>query len=315
MQSIHVPRPRTLLLLVVLLSPAACGEAPSSTSTLEPQGPPVVQAVNYPLAYFAGRLAPGVDIRFEAPAGHDPAFWNPSGEAIRAFQQAALILDNGAGYAKWMQTATLPTGRIVDTSAGFRDALIDTGGGVTHSHGPDGGHTHGDTAFTTWLDFGQAQQQARAILEALHMRGIVPDPARGETKEARRGHELFADLHRLDEEMKALGVAGGKRPLFASHPVYQYAARAYGLNIKSEHFEPGVVPTEEELEILASLRKVFPAEIMLWEAEPGAETRAKLEGLGIRCVVFDPCGRRPASGDFLSVMRENVARLREALGP
>jgi len=51
---------------------------------------------------------------------------------------------------------------------------------------------------------------------------------------------------------------------------------------------------------------------MLWEAEPLAETAAQLEALGVRVVVFDPCGNRPDEGDWLSVMRSNIQALTDA---
>jgi zinc transport system substrate-binding protein len=47
----------------------------------------------------------------------------------------------------------------------------------------------------------------------------------------------------------------------------------------------------------------------LWEAEPSAENRERLEQLGVKSAVFDPCGNRPAAGDFLAVMSDNVANM------
>jgi zinc transport system substrate-binding protein len=49
---------------------------------------------------------------------------------------------------------------------------------------------------------------------------------------------------------------------------------------------------------------------MIWEGEPLPESVAKLKEMGIESIVFDPCGNRPDEGDFLSVMKNNVANLR-----
>ena len=38
----------------------------------------------------------------------------------------------------------------------------------------------------------------------------------------------------------------------------------------------------------------------------------KLQALGVRSLVFDPCGNTPEQGDFLSVMQQNAARLEQA---
>jgi len=296
-----------VLLLGALV--AGCGNDADKAKKHTRTGPPVVQCVNYPLFFFAGQLAgDAVEVRFDAPAGEDPAFWKPTDDQITAFQSADLIVRNGAAYAKWMKTVSLPASRMVDTSAAFAVELITTTGGVTHAHGPGGAHDHGDLAFTTWLDFGQAAAQADAIGAALGKRDLVPHERVRESAALLRAHLLA-----LHESMKSVGTRWGKRPLLASHSVYQYLARAYGLSIKSEHFEPGEVPSEEALAILGSMLKNYKATWMLWEAAPLPETVRKLEALGVRSVVFDPCANKPASGDFFSVMQANVARLQKAL--
>ena len=107
--------------------------------------------MNYPLQYFAERIGgEHVEVSFPAPPDGDPAYWNPDPDSVAAYQQADLILLNGASYAKWVAIVTLPTSKLVDTSKGFRDRYIIIEGAVVHSHGPEGEHSHGETAFTTW---------------------------------------------------------------------------------------------------------------------------------------------------------------------
>jgi zinc transport system substrate-binding protein len=306
-----VNRTTATALLLLLLLPLACGcgdQDPDSTQA-DPGQLPVVQCVNYPLAWIAERLAgSAAEVRFEAPADGDPAFWKPTEAQIGAFQKATLILRNGAGYAKWMRVASLPASRVVDTSASFRGSLIDTTGGVSHTHGPGGAHDHGDIAFTTWLDFKQAAAQAKAVSAALRARGITADALA-----SLRIVPLHKELLALDAAMQALGARWGKQPLLGSHPVYQYLARRYGLRMQSVHFEPDAVPTDEQFAQLASLLATHKATWMLWESSPLPATVARLESMGVRCVVFDPCGNRPPTGDFLSVMRANIERLEKAL--
>jgi zinc transport system substrate-binding protein len=45
---------------------------------------------------------------------------------------------------------------------------------------------------------------------------------------------------------------------------------------------------------------------MLWESDPSDENVQRLEELGLQSTVFDPCGNRPATGNFLGVMTRNV---------
>jgi len=149
----------TLLLLVGCAGPVAVDEA--QVAPPRDGEPLTVYVVNYPLQYFAERIGgDGVHVEFPAPVDEDPAFWSPDAETIAAYQQAWRILLNGAGYARWAQRATLPQSKLVDTSAGFRDRYIRVDDGVTHAHGPGGEHTHGEVAFTTWLDPTLAIEQA-----------------------------------------------------------------------------------------------------------------------------------------------------------
>jgi zinc transport system substrate-binding protein len=53
---------------------------------------------------------------------------------------------------------------------------------------------------------------------------------------------------------------------------------------------------------------------MIWEGEPLQKSVAKLKEMGIESVVFDPCGNRPDSGDFISVMKANVGNLKRVFG-
>jgi len=205
----------------------------------EPGGRLSVYVVNYPLQYFAERIGGDqVMVEFPAPAGEDPAFWRPSAEMISAYQKADSILLNGAAYAKWTTTATLPRSRVVDTSREFSTRLI-AAGGVTHSHGATGTHAHGNFAFTTWLDFTQAAAQAKAVTDAFSRKR--PE---GQASFERRFRELDRELAALDSRLLAIARAAPDRPLLASHPVYQYLARRYHLNLKSVHWEPDRVPPE-----------------------------------------------------------------------
>ena len=127
-----------------------------------------IYVVNYPLIYFAERIADGhAKVVFPAPADQDPAFWAPGPDTIGAFQKADLILLNGAGYAKWVEKASLPRSKILDTSAEFKNEYIKITGATTHSHGSGGEHAHEGVAFTTWIDFDLATKQAGAIGNAL----------------------------------------------------------------------------------------------------------------------------------------------------
>ncbi|MAS92776.1 MAG: adhesion lipoprotein [Verrucomicrobiales bacterium] len=298
----------TAILAALLIS---CSEKEAPESASNQDGPPKVQATNYPLAYFANRIAGDfIDLEFLAEGKGDPAFWNPTDDDILAFQSADLILMNGASYEKWKETVTLPNSTVVDTTQAFSGEFLESEHGVTHSHGPgEEAHSHGGTAFTTWMDFQQALWQAEEVHAALVQ--LLPEK---ETELAENFDSLATDLESLHSTFKQLGKDLAEKPFMASHPVYQYFARRYDINIDSVLWEPETVPDEEAMKELQGKLANHPAKWMIWEGEPATESVDKLKALGISSLVVDPCGNAPESGDWLSIMNGNAENLKKAVG-
>lgn len=265
-----------------------------------------VYTSNYPLTYFAERIGGNhINVIFPAPSDVDPAFWTPDAETIKKYQQADLIIFNGAGYEKWAQKVSLPMLRSIDTSRAFKDNLIDVESTVTHSHGPGGDHSHGGTAFTTWLDFSQAAQQAEAIYRALARK--IPTQ---KTEFSKNFDELQRELLELDRQMTTLSAKKPGIPLTGSHPIYQYMSRRYNLNMKTVMWEPDTTPSKAEWRHLQELIKDHPASWMIWETKPLPATAENLQEMNIHEKVFSPCFSRPQQGDFISHMRENIENSR-----
>jgi len=298
-----------LKMFACVLVVAACTQSEPSAENIEAgKGLPRVYTVNYPLAYFAERIAGGsVEVVFPVPPGVDPATWSPDAETIADYQQADLVLLNGAGYADWIQRATLSQSRLVDTSGALADRLIPVDDSLTHSHGPGGDHSHQGTAFTTWLDMELAVGQARAVFDALVRLRPENEPDYRE-----RLHELEKDLGELDTRLKVVAERIGDQPMVFSHPVYQYLVRGYGLNGRSVHWESHEAPGDDQWRELFELLSNRNATWMIWEDEPLPDTVSRLEGMGIESLVFRPCGNRPIEGNFVSVMLDNVMALERA---
>jgi len=296
-----------LVAFCVICATIAVAALPSvSMAGSDPSGKLTVYVVNYPLKYFAERIG-GEHVRvvFPAPAEVDPAYWKPDSRIIVEYQSADLILLNGANYAKWVRKATLPRSKMVNTSGKFKDQYITTEGVITHSHGPGGEHAHEALAFTTWIDFDLAAKQAKAIAKALSRK----KPALGHTFQSNYA-ALEKDLMTLDRDIKEIVSKAPAKPLIGSHPVYDYFARRYSLNMKSVHWEPDEIPSDEQWIELQAILKEHPAKWMIWEGEPIKESVNKLKSVGISSLVFDPCGNVPDQGDFISVMLQNIENLK-----
>ncbi len=266
---------------------------------------PRVAVVNYPLWYFTHRIAGDrVALVFPVPRDEDPAFWRPDAQAVRQYQQADMIFLNGADYAKWRLTSVLPLSKQLVTSAAFADRYMTNGEVITHSHGKEGLHSHGLLDFNTWMDPRQAKVQAQAIHDELVR--LVP----AATKEFDANlQSLDKDLDQLDAELERASAPLGSAPLLASHPVYHYAARRYGWNLKNVHWEPDEMPSEAEWQKFAKLYAEHHGKIMLWEEAPLPAVAARLRKMGIEPVAFETCCTAPETGDYLTAMAANARRL------
>jgi zinc transport system substrate-binding protein len=288
------------LLILVFGFPLIAESGPQKTK-------PIVAVTNYPLQYFTARIVGDHrEVIFPIPSDVDPAFWVPEPSGVLAFQSADVILLNGASYSKWLDKVTLPRRKLVNTSQLFKDRYIQVQDVTTHRHGPQGKHAHAGLAFTTWIDFQQAIQQAEAVLKALvHLSPQYEKPF--ETNFS----DLKNDLLALDRRLEQIVANNRAQPLVASHPIYDYFARRYGLNIRSVLWEPEDVPDARQWLELETLMKNHPAKWMIWEGEPHSQSVEQLKSLGIDSVIFDPAGNVPETGDFLTIMDQNVESLKQ----
>ncbi|MHC4153869.1 MAG: metal ABC transporter substrate-binding protein [Planctomycetota bacterium] len=295
-----------ILMISLVLSIIGCKKEQPETVESASDEEVKVFASNYPLSYFAERISGKSEIVIFPEIDGDPAFWEPEPADIIMMQQSDIILLNGATYEKWLTGIALPKRKIVDTSKAFKEQYTIIKEVADHLHGPGGEHSHSGTAFTTWIDLNQAAFQAKAIKDAMAKQNISSEEVLNRNFES-----LIEDLRVLDTQINKIAQGHSKVPLIASHPVYQYFARRYGLNIKAMYWEPDVFPDEQMWKHLEEIVKEHPAKWMIWEAEPLPQSVAKLKEMGINSIVFDPCGNKPKQGDFLGAMKENVGNLKK----
>ena len=158
----------TVRYLVVIGLVLSCINISTTAESIVKSDKPIIAVTNYPLMYFAQRVVGDhASVIFPIPPDVDPAFWLPDVSGVLAFQSADIILLNGATYSKWLDKVSLPKRKLVNTSKAFQDQYLLIENLTTHRHGPQGEHAHAGVAFTTWLDFQQAIQQAEVILNAV----------------------------------------------------------------------------------------------------------------------------------------------------
>lgn len=308
----HIARALTVSLSILMLALAGCNESsPNAPATSLDDA---VLTTFYPTHYFAERIAGGlVPVRCPLPEGEDPIFWQPDANAINQYQNAKLVITNGAEFEKWVASAALPRARTVQSLSA--DALKEAGGPITintgkHSHGTAGEHTHDGLDGHTWVSPDIAIVQAKNIAEA--MKAAWPDHAGAFDANLAT---LVEDLEMLRDSLQDLTPRVQDEQLLASHPAYNYLIRDMGWSITSLDLDP---ESDNADAIVADVRNAIiggmPA-ILLWEGEPTDRIRNALtDELGITSILFSPAEGTPEGGDYMDVMRANLDRLRDAVG-
>jgi zinc transport system substrate-binding protein len=273
---------------VLAASLAGCGGGSSS------EGRTVVAAF-YPLAFAAQQIGgDDVGVRNLTPPGVEPHDLELSGSEVRAVSDAELVLYLGGGFQPALEEA------IDSTSAHAVDLLdaVETRPDRDREHGVD---PH------VWLDPARYAAIAERIGDEL---GRRPEAAR-----------FAARLRALDGELRRGLSDCARDEIVTSHAAFGYLAERYGLKqVAITGIAPEVEPTPRALEDVVRRVRAARATTVFFEklVSPRlAETVAR--EVGARTAVLDPLEglteEEIATGaDYVSVMRENLAALREALG-
>ena len=302
---------KTVALSVALVFTIGC----SNTETTQTGDVPQVYTTFYPTTYFTERIGGDrVGVVCPLPADEDPIFWMPSSPTIGAYQQADLIVINGAGFEKWVAKVSLPTSKLVDTAKPLAEVFLKFEGAISHSHGSSGEHSHEGIDGHTWLDPNNAKIQADEIHKALAL--LLPEHA----EEFRTNYVALADeLDELHQSFVELTRLLEDRHLLASHPAYNYLTQRYGWHVTNLDLDPEAMPDDATFSQVDQLLAPNHSQVILWESRPTDEIAARFQSeLGLVSVVFSPCETLDENSatqgrDYLDVMQENVTSLREAI--
>lgn len=184
---------------------------------------------------------------------------------------------------------------------------------ATDEHGDEHGHDHGDLDPHFWHDPLLMADYGDAVADAL----AEADEAHAEDYRANAA-ALRSDLESLDEDFTT-GLAGCERhEVVVAHDAFGYLTR-YGLEFESiAGLTPDAEPNPAELAELAEhirehqVTTVFSERLV---SPKLAESLAKDAGVAVG--VLDPIeglSQETSDEDYLSLMRANLAALREANG-
>lgn len=293
------------LLMIVIMVSCNTNQRPAdqevSTSLF------TVATVNYPMYYFAERIGgDSIHLELPIPSDVDPEYWTPDDEALESFQNADLIFAVGADYAKWMHGIKLPIKNVINTSRRLSKYYIELD--PADNQNRSNNQLPSKIASYTWLDLELCAGHCEAIMIGLSER--MPE-GRGlfEQNFSKFRHELGV----LDKKLIELCSEFEGETMIATNSIYQYFARRYNINIEYFQIDPDLLPTEEKWNQFSELVNQHSVERIIWDKEPITEIKIKIEEMGLKVIVYDPCSNKPQEADFMSVMNKNIENLIHSL--
>jgi len=308
--------------LATTVSLAACGDnepsaaEPTSTNRLD------VVVAFYPLQYIAERVGgDAVTVTNLAKPGAEPHDLELSPQQVAEIGQADLVV-HLAGFQPQVDEAI--AGQAADrafdaaTVEPLRDAAADAHDhgeeGEEHAEEDGGNHESGNAKDPhVWLDPTRLARIGDQL--AARLAAAAPASASAFTERAKA---LHADLDTLDAEFATGLETCQRREIVTSHAAFGYLAERYHLEqIGISGLSPDDEPPARRLADVAEEAREHAATTIFFEtlvSPKVAETIAR--EAGAKTAVLDPIeGLRPGdTGDYLSIMRDNLAALRTALG-
>ena len=312
-----------ILALVLVAGLAGCGQDSTPATEIGKDDQFKVVATFYPLYEFASRVG-GDRVLVEnlTPAGMEPHEWEPTPRDMARLTEANLIVCNGAGFEPWLDKQ-LPdlTARGIKVVEATRDmSLIEEEQhylGEGH-HGCSHGHDHefidGDPHI--WLDPVLAMVVVDAIKDAL----TDLDPGGADLYNA-NALAFRSELETLDDEYRVAAQNFQRREIVTSHDAFAYLARRYDLQqIPVLGLSPDAEPTPARMREIIDFAREHDVKYIFFETLVSprlAETVAREAGAGtlVLHTLENLTVEELAAGEnYLTLMRSNLANLKQALG-
>ena len=300
-----VPAAATAVAIAATLALGGCVKAADRPGAAAAGGRLDVVAGFYPFAFLAERVGGAhVAVQNLTKPGAEPHDLELTPSQVAAVGQADLAI-----YEKGLQP-------LVDSAVGQEKpkAALDAAT-VVHleNHGDLGeGDSHSDDPHI-WLDPVDFAKVADAVSAKLQQ--IDPPHA----ADYRAGQAaLDAQLGALDADYRAGLAQCQRKDVVTSHAAFGYLAERYGLTqVPISGLSPEAEPSASHLAKIQDLIKTKGVTTVFFETLASPKTAQALAAdTGTKAAVLDPIEgvQDPSKQDYLSVMRDNLAALRTALG-
>jgi zinc transport system substrate-binding protein len=304
---------------VLALGLLATGLTACSNDTNRDDGITKVAVAFYPIEEIVRRVGGDkVDVITLVPPGEEAHEYDPTPKQLSQLAEADVVFYLGQGFQPNVEKAleSLPSDvKKVD--------LLDTITllPVTSQLPGTDGEAEGETLDSgedphVWLAPKNMDDMAANVLATLQ--AVAPDDA---TAFAENDGDYRTELNDLDREF-ATGLARCRSPyLVSSHRAFAYLADAYGLQaVAIAGVSPSEEPSAKTLEAIAAFARTNDVTTIFFEENLPADLADTLAAeVGATTGVLDTLeslsdDQLKAGDDYLSLMRANLAALREGLG-
>ena len=267
-----------------------------------------------PIHYVVNQLLGDHDtIINTTPAGEDPSNFIPERDVLMDMANADLIILNGAGFETWVDTVSLPDSILFDSSKIFEDTWIEYDE-VVHSHGDLDDHSHEGFNGHTWIAPSYFQQQVTAIYEKL--KTILTEEEQAARNLSANYQALSSRLTELDSMGRAVFEPVRGTTLVATHPPFDYVARAYGFTVFNIDIDPDAEEITDhiadEFQKIDALREQTPVTFLLWEEDISDVLESEVAVRQLTNIIFEPLDD-VEDPDYFTGMAENYSAIAEIL--
>jgi zinc transport system substrate-binding protein len=290
---------------VALVAAGGCGSSSSSGASKHGDGRLDVVASFYPLAEAAAMVGGGdVSVTNLTPPGTEPHDIELTTRQVDRIHDADVVVYLGRGF----QSA-------VERAVGRRDGNGDGNGAVDGLQAVDRAKLSGRDPHV-WLDPSMMTDIASAVTDAL----AKAEPAKADAFRG-RFRSYRQSLADLLQEMQAGLAHCDRKVIVTAHEAFHYLAERFGLRQEAiAGLSPDAEPPADRLAALADDIERTGATTVFTEALVSPKVADALaREAHVTTAVLDPLegltkAKQASGASYVTVMRENLATLRTALG-
>lgn len=334
-----------LLVAVLALFTAACGDKSSTSQKTEEKDKLSIYTTVYPLSYFAQRIGGDyVEVASIYPAGANEHTFEPTQKDMMKLADADIFFYIGLGLEGFVENAkkTLANEDVtmVATADEVSDEKLAVSTGHVHAedeeheadahdehehgttednheheeHGHDE-HEHGDIDPHVWLSPTISQDLALAIKNTL----VEKMPAQEATFNTNYA-ALVKELQDLDQDFRAMTDKAQNKTFFVSHAAFGYIAGQYGLTqVPIAGLNSQNEPSQKELTKIVDKANELHIHYILFEQNVSSKLAEIIQKeVGAESLVLHNLSVLTADDEknketYFTLMQKNIQTLEKAL--